>query len=311
MMTTHRPAAAFRSATTLALALAVLLVAGCATRAPTPPLEAPQPVPRLDPMQVPDALPMLEPIRAGGPNKPYEVLGESYVPLPADAPLSESGLASWYGGKFHGRRTASGETYDMYAMTAAHPTLPLPSFARVTNPANGRSVIVRVNDRGPFVKGRVIDLSYAAARKLGVAGLTMVKVERITPDEIRTGAWQRNTPPIDGDEPPAVAAAVEAVPASAAVPVAATASEGGSAPAVATRGFWIQLGAYRDSRGAQQMQQQASDAVEDLAPMLTVFADRTVHRVQAGPFASRDEAQRAAERVRERMLLKPVVVERR
>ncbi len=305
MMTTHRPAAAFRSATTLALALAVLLVAGCATRAPTPPLEAPQPVPRLDPMQVPDALPMLEPIRAGGPNKPYEVLGESYVPLPADAPLSESGLASWYGGTFHGRRTASGETYNMYAMTAAHPTLPLPSFARVTNPANGRSVIVRVNDRGPFVKGRVIDLSYAAARKLGVAGLTTVKVERITPDEIRTGAWQRNTPPIDGDEPPAVAAAVEAV------PVAATAREGGTAPAVAIRGFWVQLGAYRDSRGAQQMQQQASDAVEDLAPMLTVFADRTVHRVQAGPFASRDEAQRAAERVRERMLLKPVVVERR
>ncbi len=305
MMTTHRPAAAFRSATTLALALAVLLVAGCATRTPTPPLEAPQPVPRLDPMQVPDALPMLEPIRAGGPNKPYEVLGESYVPLPADAPLSESGLASWYGGKFHGRRTASGETYDMYAMTAAHPTLPLPSFARVTNPANGHSVIVRVNDRGPFVKGRVIDLSYAAARKLGVAGLTTVKVERITPDEIRTGAWQRHTPPIDGDEPPAAAAAGEAV------PVAATAREGGTAPAVAIRGFWVQLGAYRDSRGAQQMQQQASDAVEDLAPMLTVFTDRTVHRVQAGPFASRDEAQRAAERVRERMLLKPVVVERR
>lgn len=296
---------------TLAMALAMLLVAGCATRTPTPPLEAMQPGPRLDPMQVPDALPMLEPIRAGGPNKPYEVLGESYVPLPADAPLSESGLASWYGSKFHGRRTASGETYNMYAMTAAHPTLPLPSFARVTNPANGRSVIVRVNDRGPFVKGRVIDLSYTAARKLGVAGLATVKVERITPDEIRTGAWQRNTLPIDGDEPPAVAAAVEAVAASAAVPVAATAGEGGSAPAVATRGFWIQLGAYRDSRGAQQMQQQASDAVEDLAPMLTVFADRTVHRVQAGPFASRDEAQRAAERVRERMLLKPVVVERR
>jgi rare lipoprotein A len=311
MTTTHRPAAAFRWATTLALALAVLLVAGCATRTPTPPLEATQPGPSLDPMQVPDALPMLEPIRAGGPNKPYEVLGESYVPLPADAPLSESGLASWYGSKFHGRRTASGETYNMYAMTAAHPTLPLPSFARVTNPANGRSVIVRVNDRGPFVKGRVIDLSYTAARKLGVAGLATVKVERITPDEIRTGAWQRNTPPIDGDEPPAVAAAVEAVAASAAVPVAATAGEGGSAPAVATRGFWIQLGAYRDRRGAQQMQQQASDAVEDLAPMLTVFADRAVHRVQAGPFASRDEAQRAAERVRERMLLQPLVVERR
>jgi rare lipoprotein A len=261
-------------------------------------------------MQVPDALPVLEPIRAGGPNKPYEALGEHYTPLPADAPLSESGLASWYGRPFHGRRTASGETYNMYAMTAAHPTLPLPSFARVTNPANSRSVVVRVNDRGPFVKGRVIDLSYTAAQKLGVAGLAMVQVERITPDEIRSGAWQRSGPVlVEGDEPPVLA--VVPVPPSATVPAAPTTSEVANAPTVAARGFWVQLGAYRDRRGARQMQQQAADAIEDLAPMLAVFAERALHRVQAGPFASRGEAQRAAERVRVTLLLTPLVIERR
>jgi rare lipoprotein A len=174
------------------LAAAILLLAGCATRAPPPPATADGPPanPPPDLMQVPDALPVLEPIRAGGPNKPYAVLGESYTPLSADAPLSESGLASWYGRKFHGRRTASGEVYDMYAMTAAHRTLPLPSYVRVSNPANGRMVIVRVNDRGPFTKGRVIDLSYTAAQKLGVFGVARVEIVRITPDEIRRGTWQ-------------------------------------------------------------------------------------------------------------------------
>ncbi len=174
------------------LAAALLALAGCATRAPTPPAAADgaPATPPPDLMQVPDALPMLEPIRAGGPNKPYAVLGESYTPLSADAPLSESGLASWYGRKFHGRRTASGEVYDMYAMTAAHRTLPLPSYVRVSNPANGRSVIVRVNDRGPFTKDRVIDLSYTAAQKLGVFGVARVEIVRITPDEIRRGTWQ-------------------------------------------------------------------------------------------------------------------------
>jgi rare lipoprotein A len=111
------------------LAVVMVLLAGCATQAPiSPPTDGAETRPPLDPMQVPDAVPVLEPIRAGGPNKPYVVLGETYRPLPPDAALSERGLASWYGRKFHGRRTASGELYNMYAMTAAHRTLPLPSF---------------------------------------------------------------------------------------------------------------------------------------------------------------------------------------
>src|SRR6185295_8588501 len=124
--------------------------------------------------------------------KPYEALGRDYVPITQDRPFTERGLASWYGRKFHGRRTASGEVYNMYAMTAAHPTLPIPSYARVRNPANSREVIVRINDRGPFHKGRIIDLSYTAALKLDLLrGVGAVEVRRITYAEIRAGNFQK------------------------------------------------------------------------------------------------------------------------
>ena len=149
----------------------------------------------------------MEPLRVGGPNKPYEVLGERYVPMTADQPWRESGLASWYGRKFHGRPTSLGETYDMYAMTAAHKTLPLPSYARIRNPANGREIVVRINDRGPFHSDRIVDLSYTAALKLGVlGGVAPVVLERITFDEIRSGLWRRDrsrATPLPPPPPPA------------------------------------------------------------------------------------------------------------
>ena len=119
---------------------------------------------------VPDAVPRREAVSVSA-NQPYNVFGRRYVPMTRLAPFRQRGVASWYGRKFHGRPTATGETYDMYAMTAAHPTLPLPCFVRVTHVANGRSVIVRVNDRGPFLNGRAIDLSYTAAVKLGYSPL--------------------------------------------------------------------------------------------------------------------------------------------
>lgn len=145
--------------------------------------------------RVPDAEPRIEPIRSsGGTSKPYTVLGRGYAPITDDRPFRESGLASWYGRKFHAASTSSGEPYDMYAMTAAHKTLPLPSYVRVRNPANGREVIVRVNDRGPFVDGRIIDLSYTAALKLDLLrGVAPVEIERITNEDIRTGAWRRDS----------------------------------------------------------------------------------------------------------------------
>ena len=163
-----------------------------------------KPPPNLE--AVPDAVPQIEAIRSGGPNKPYEIAGHTYVPLTDDRALTEKGLASWYGKKFHGHRTASGEAYNMYAMTAAHKTLPIPSYARVRNPSNGKEVIVRVNDRGPFSPGRVIDLSYTAALKLGVLnGVQPVEITRITEDDIRTGAALRKPSTMAADKPTVVA----------------------------------------------------------------------------------------------------------
>jgi rare lipoprotein A len=295
------------------LLLAALLF-GCASKPPTPtPSTQPLPVPQVprndgpDPrtpaelMQVPDAVPRAEPIRPGGPNKPYEVSGERYEPLPADERYEARGLASWYGQTFHGKKTANGETFNMYAMTAAHRTLPLPSYARVSNPANGRSVIVRVNDRGPFTPGRIIDLSYTAAVKLGIAGVSSVTVQRVMPQDMRDVPAA-----IDGDDVPAA-------------PIAAPLADARPAPRTSTtnaaaRGYWLQLGAYRELQGAITLQRQAGQALPALAPLLTVIeqarapgAER-LHRVQAGPFASREEADAAAAQVRAKLLLAPVVI---
>ena len=183
----------------LVVAACVLLLGACASKppAPSPTFErdgpGANPPPNLD--RIADATPRIEPLRVGGPNKPYEIAGVLYVPLTRDLPLREAGGASWYGRKFHGRPTASGEPYDMYAMTAAHKTLPIPSYAVVRNPANGRSVVVRVNDRGPFVDGRVVDLSYTAALKLGVLnGVAPVEVTRLTWDDIRAGRGAGSAP---------------------------------------------------------------------------------------------------------------------
>jgi rare lipoprotein A len=132
---------------------------------------------------IPDPTPKSEPLHRFA-NRPYEVFGRKYVPFTKVQPYQQRGMASWYGKRFHGQKTASGEPYDMYAMTAAHPILPIPSYARVTNLRNGRQVVVRINDRGPFHSGRVIDLSYAAANRLGLigSGSGEVEVDAIVPD---------------------------------------------------------------------------------------------------------------------------------
>ena len=176
---------------------ALLVLPGCGLLAPAPPPEPPAPVPLPAPLPKPspppapaEARPRVERLNSGPPNHTYEIKGERYQPENTDVPMVETGLASWYGKPFHGRRTASGEVYDMNAMTAAHKTMPLPSYALVRNPANGRQVVVKVNDRGPFVKGRVIDLSRAAARKLRIAGVATVEVRRLTHTEIKSGSWK-------------------------------------------------------------------------------------------------------------------------
>jgi len=132
--------------------------------------------------RVPEPVPRLERLHARA-NRPYQIEGQLYIPLRELEPYQAEGLASWYGRRYHGRQTANGEIYDMYALSAAHPLLPLPSFARVTHLANGRAIVVRVNDRGPFIGGREIDLSFAAAHRLGIrtAGSARVRVDLLLP----------------------------------------------------------------------------------------------------------------------------------
>ena len=305
-----------------AMAVLVMLLGACASGPDKAPAtrDGPEAKPPPGLARVPDAEPKVEPIRKGGPNKPYEVLGQGYAPLKEDANFTERGLASWYGKKFHGRRTASGETYNMYAMTAAHKTMPIPSYARVRNPKNGREVIVRVNDRGPFHKGRVIDLSYTAALKLGVLnGVAPVEVERITPEQIRTGSWRRTpaatTSPIEAEPAtPEVAAApppAEPAPEAAPLPAMVPDTPPGRAFTSAAEGFWIQLGAFRQRDGAEQFQRRVASELDWVAPLLAVFSEPSMYRLQAGPYATRTEAVDAAERIRSLLQLVPVIVEKR
>ena len=171
----------FRSTAPLALAV-LLALCGCATHGGYYKGDGPGGPPPVNLDTLADARPRSESLNAGA-NTPYTALGRKYVPYTSLRAYRERGIASWYGRKFHGKRTASGERYDMYAMTAAHTVLPIPSYARVTNLANGKSVVVRINDRGPFRPERIIDLSYAAAYKLGYvnAGSARVEVEAILP----------------------------------------------------------------------------------------------------------------------------------
>ncbi len=276
---------------------------GCASKPTVPSVgidrDGPLPNPPADLARLPDALPRIEAVRNGGPNKPYEVAGERYKPITDDAPFTERGLASWYGRKFHGRPTASGEVYNMYAMTAAHPTLPIPSYARVRNPANGREVIVRVNDRGPFHKGRVIDLSYTAALKLDLLhGVAAVEVRRITYAEIRAGNWSR-----PADEPPPVF-----VPDT---PPGAPQRETTGVPLATGPGYWLQFGAFARLDGAESLRQRIAEADMSLMPLLTIVREAGLHRLRAGPFPSADEARATAARLRDDASLESTLVEKR
>jgi rare lipoprotein A len=235
---------------------------------------------------IPDALPRLEPLHRFA-NRPYTVFGHDYVPATRLTSYRERGLASWYGRKFHAQKTAIGEPYDMYAMTAAHPTLPLPSYARVTNLANGRSVVVRVNDRGPFHPGRIIDLSYAAAYRLGIAqkGSGEVEVESILP-----GA----APPLLAGPLPPLAASE--VPSALALPIGQEAG-----------GYVTQLGAFANYANAQEFVARLANQTGSLGVEPRVRQDAGLFRVYVGPYSTREEARRAADRLRDALGLDSTV----
>ncbi|MGM0570684.1 septal ring lytic transglycosylase RlpA family protein [Marinobacter sp.] len=236
---------------------------------------------------VANAVPRYEQPRSAGNKSPYTVWGNQYrVMAASDADgYVQRGIASWYGKKFHGHKTSNGETYDMYKMSAAHKSLPLPSYARVTNLDNGRSVIVRVNDRGPFHGDRLIDLSWAAAKKLDFLGKGTARVEvaSITVDEdgSMTLAGQPWSP--DGDRDEDVAESFDAQP-------EPSAPEGDA--------LFVQLGSFSQVAPARQLEQAVRQRTEEPVRVRQIStASGDFHRVQVGPFGDSGDAERAMERL--------------
>src|SRR5688572_18303938 len=286
--------------------LAVLLctvvcisLAGCslARRQPkSPPTAIPSgsnvPSPPPDVVAIPDAVPRAEPRGRRGNPPFYEVFGKRYYVMAESDGWVERGTASWYGPGFHAASTSLGERYDMYAMTAAHKTLPIPCYAEVTNLRNGRKVVVRINDRGPFVGDRIIDLSYTAAAKLDMllAGTAPVEVRVISP-----GAPGSAIPPsMPAAPPPAVlpTAAVMPPPPAPAVTVV-------NAPAGAAAMF-IQAGVFSDHENARRRVESLLAAGIELASLDEMpRTERTLHRVRVGPFASVEEFDLNMNRLRE------------
>lgn len=269
--------------------------------------------------RVPDAQPRLDPLHRFA-NRPYTVLGQSFVPATQIEPYRARGRASWYGRKFHGKSTATGEPYDMYAMTAAHPTLPIPSYARVTNLSNGRSVIVRVNDRGPFHKGRIIDLSYTAAYKLGYVsrGSAEVEVESILPDEIpMIAANQRQdpepaSPPVEEAAKPSeiLARPLPPLPTTVAAAPAAEPAHPAQGAAAAGSGVYLQLGAFMSRANAEGFRGLVEHEMKGLSNRLEVLDDDGRYRLHLGPFDTVEDARRDAERIASELKLKAFVVMR-
>jgi peptidoglycan lytic transglycosylase len=287
---------------------------------------------------IPDAVPRAEALHRFA-NRPYAVFGREYVPATTLRPYRERGIASWYGRKFHGEKTSTGEVYDMYAMTAAHPTLPIPSYARVTGVASGKSVVVRVNDRGPFLHDRVIDLSYAAAHRIGIAqkGSGEVIVEAILPGapvlvaaaplppvlppasgSAASGSAASGvaTAPLAGVAAPVGTSTLPPTPPAATAPTPVTAAT--APPAVvpstvlvasaapdpvpvqsAGSGFVVQLGAFASFANAQNFVDHVQNQTRTAQVEPRIRQQQGgLYRVYVGPYADRDEARRAADRLK-------------
>ena len=236
----------------------------------------------------PDAVPRDEPFHRYA-NRPYTVFGHTYVPVVNKDPYTQRGMASWYGRKFHGQKTASGEPYDMFAMTAAHPTFPIPSYARVTNLKTGQWVVVRINDRGPFHSNRVIDLSFAAASKIGIAGpgSGLVEVERV----------------FESPEPQSAVRQAVAPPAQIAVETPVVVEE--------SAGMWLQLGAFSSLDGAESFRAKVARELSWNNEPVQMSARDGMHRVRLGPYRNREEALAIADKVRQTLGFDPTLTNTR
>lgn len=228
--------------------------------------------------QLQDAVPVDEPLSKYGNVSPYRVLGSTYTVMAKSKSFKQVGTASWYGKKFHGQRTSSGERFDMFKMTAAHKNLPIPCYARVTNKENGKSVIVKVNDRGPFHGNRVMDVSWAAAAKLDMLdqGTAKISIEVVTPE-----AAKSDTVIVQND-----------------------------VPAMPSALFFVQVGAFGTVDNALNMQSQLSSIVDLPIEISDVTEPKPVHKVQIGPFVDEASAEKARNYLLQVAAINPIIVKR-
>jgi rare lipoprotein A len=260
---------------------------------PTEPSDGP-PKRAVDVSSVPEPVPRHEPRSRYGNPESYEVFGETYHVMDSSDGYRERGRASWYGTKFHGQRTSSGEPYDMFALTAAHKSLPLPTYVEVTNLDNGRSLVVKVNDRGPFHEGRIIDLSYAAARRLGVyaTGTAAVEVRALTPGT--DGETDKRTARPAAAEPPQDEL------------MQLVQESGSRGERRQGRKVYLQVGAFREADNAASLRRRL-EAADDIGPV-AIREEAGIHRVRVGPLDDRGHARRLGRRIADLGLPPPVVV---
>ncbi len=236
---------------------------------------------------IPDAIPKIEPLREAN-MRPYTALGKSYQPMTTLEEYKQQGVASWYGRRYHGNQTASGEVYDMYAMTAAHPTLPLPSYVKVTNVQNGKTVVVRVNDRGPFLADRIIDLSYTAAHKLDIiaSGSGMVEVESILPGR------QPDTTQIQTQQAPIIAPTITQT----------------SFAITDIDAIYLQLGAFGTENNAHNFLSHMQSELPWLGDNLGIAEENGLFKIKAGPFSDLILARQAAYEITQLLEIYPMVL---
>ena len=233
---------------------------------------------------IPDAVPKVEPFNARA-NQPYIALDNKYIPMTSFYPYKEKGVASWYGKRYHGKKTSIGEYYDMYSMTGAHTTLPIPCYVRVTNTENGKSVIVRINDRGPFKKDRIIDLSFAAAYKLRLSdkGSGPVEVELIDPRQFNA---LKKTPDV----------VTEKIKEKDVVPAKEKIDE-----ILANEPLYIQAGAFKNEKNADFLLKQLSDMKLENTPLFKKQFSEDLFHVVIGPFNNKDEANKIADLIKSKI----------
>ncbi|SDY39658.1 septal ring lytic transglycosylase RlpA family protein [Nitrosomonas sp. Nm33] len=225
---------------------------------------------------IPDAIPRIEPLRPAN-MRPYDALGQTFTPMTSLTPYTAQGIASWYGRRYHGKQTASGEVYDMFAMTAAHPTLPIPSYVRVTNLKNGKSIVVRINDRGPFLANRVVDLSYTAAYKLDVLtkGSAPVKVEAIIPGVASSPQAEK----IVSTQP----------------------------PSTQNTKIYLQLAAFGSASNAHNFLSQIRSELPSITHQTGITNEDGLYKIRTGPYPSEISARKSANEITQRIAVKPIL----